>query len=84
MADQSLAQYKSSFEPETRELLVRISWLPKEVHPDRNLIDSQYKVQARFDRAIDPETDQIVSRLEAVIVCLFEKRLTPREIRSFM
>lgn len=76
MANQSLAQYTSSFKPETRELLVRISWLPKEVHPDRNLIDGQYKVQARFDRAIDPETDQIVyDGVNSTIEWLVKKRL---------
>lgn len=76
MADMTLEAYLNQFQKETEELLVRISWVPGAVHPESGRIGDRYRVQARFDAAIDPETDQIVySGIACNIEWLVKKRL---------
>lgn len=76
MADMTPEAYLNQFQEETKELLVRISWVPGAVHPESGRIGDRYRVQARFDAAIDPKTDQTVySGIACNLEWLVKKRL---------
>ena len=64
MQEKSITEYLSQFSHEIRVLTVRISWFPGQVHPKADELEDRYRVKARFDQAIDEETQTIIGEHE--------------------
>lgn len=64
MQENSIEEYLSKFKPDIKVLTVRISWFPKSANPKSDALEESYRVKARFDQAIDEETQTIIGEHE--------------------
>ena len=62
MTEQEMEEYIQTLEPESRELIVRISWVQGSASPIKDRPREPYPVRAKFDEAVDTETGEIIGK----------------------
>lgn len=60
MSQDNTEAYLHTFQKEKQELIVRISWCWEKGLPPFPMIGNYYKARARFDRAIDVKTGEVI------------------------